>query len=182
MPAPSHAPTPEFVATYTAMMLGSASRELETTKRVIAAIPEGEREYRPDPHARTAWELAWHIAESDVHFLDSIADLKFNMDGPPRPDKPANVADLVAWYDREMKRGIERVRAMSPAQLTTPLDFFGVFNLPAAFYLAFLNNHGIHHRGELVTYLRPMGSKVPQIYGGSHDEPFQPPNPKTSAA
>jgi len=39
--------------------------------------------------------------------------------------------------------------------------------------LAFLNNHSIHHRGELATYLRPMGSKVPSIYGGSFDEPFQ---------
>ena len=48
----------------------------------------------------------------------------------------------------------------------------GVFNFPAAFYLAFLNNHSIHHRGELATYLRPMGSKVPAIYGGSYDEPF----------
>jgi uncharacterized damage-inducible protein DinB len=57
-----------------------------------------------------------------------------------------------------------------------------VFNLPAAFYLGFLNNHSIHHRGELATYLRPMGSKVPQIYGGSYDEPFQMPGAKTSAA
>jgi uncharacterized damage-inducible protein DinB len=64
---------------------------------------------------------------------------------------------------------------MSPAQLATPIEFFGVFNLPAAFYLQFLNNHSIHHRGELATYLRPMGSKVPQIYGGSYDEPFQAP-------
>jgi len=24
----------------------------------------------------------------------------------------------------------------------------------------------------LATYLRPMGSKVPSIYGGSFDEPF----------
>jgi uncharacterized damage-inducible protein DinB len=35
-----------------------------------------------------------------------------------------------------------------------------------------LNNHSIHHRGELATYLRPMGSKVPSIYGGSYDEPL----------
>jgi uncharacterized damage-inducible protein DinB len=54
----------------------------------------------------------------------------------------------------------------------TPIQFF-TFNLPAAFYLAFLNNHSIHHRGELATYLRPMGSKVPSIYGGSFDEPLQ---------
>jgi uncharacterized damage-inducible protein DinB len=66
--------------------------------------------------------------------------------------------------------------------LLTPVEFFGVFNLPAAFYLGFLNNHSIHHRGELATYLRPMGSKVPSIYGGSYDEPFQSPARESSAA
>jgi uncharacterized damage-inducible protein DinB len=35
------------------------------------------------------------------------------------------------------------------------------------------NNHGIHHRGQLASYLRAHGSKVPAIYGGSADEPFQ---------
>jgi uncharacterized damage-inducible protein DinB len=29
---------------------------------------------------------------------------------------------------------------------------------------------GIHHRGQLTTYLRAMGAKVPSIYGGSADE------------
>jgi uncharacterized damage-inducible protein DinB len=182
MPAPSHAPTPEFVSIYCAMMLDGVAREMETTKKVIAAIPNDKRDHKPDPHARTAWELAWHLANTDVQFLDAIADMKFAMDEPARANKPANIAELVAWYDREMKRGIERVRAMSPVQLATPVDFLGVFNLPAAFYLGFLNNHSIHHRGELATYLRPMGSKVPQIYGGSYDEPFQMPGSKTSAA
>jgi uncharacterized damage-inducible protein DinB len=50
-----------------------------------------------------------------------------------------------------------------------------VFNLPAVAYLGFLNNHSIHHRGQLAAYLRPMGSKVPNIYGGSFDEPMQMP-------
>ena len=180
MPAPSHAPTPEFVSTYCAMMLDGVAREMETTKRVIAAIPENKREYRPDPHARTAWELAWHIANTDVDFLDSIADKQFAMNEPTRTNKPATVTEMVDWYDREMKRGIGRVRALSSAHLATPVDFLGVFNMPAAFYLAFLNNHSVHHRGELVTYLRPMGSKVPSIYGGSYDEPFQMPQQKTA--
>ena len=176
------APTPEFVVAYRAMMLDGVTREAETTKKVIAAVPDDKSDYRPDPNARTAWELAWHLANTDVQFLDAIADLKFSMDAAPREDKPKNIAELVAWYDRHIKRGTERVRALSPAQLATPVDFLGVFNLPAALYLQFLNNHSIHHRGELATYLRPMGSKVPQIYGGSYDEPFQPPVPATSAA
>jgi len=71
---------------------------------------------------------------------------------------------------------------MTPEQLMTPVNFLNVFNLPAVLYLGFLNNHSIHHRGELATYLRPMGSKVPAIYGGSYDEPFQPPASDETAA
>ncbi len=166
------APTPEFVLGYRAMMLDGLAREVATTKRVLAAVPDGKRDYRPDPHARTAWELAWHLANTDVQFMDGIADLKFSMSNPTEADKPKTVAELVDWYDRNMKRSADRVGALSATQLLTPIQFF-TFNLPAAFYLAFLNNHIIHHRGELATYLRPMGSKVPSIYGGSFDEPFQ---------
>ena len=167
------APTPEFVLGYRAMMLDGVARELEITKRVLAAIPDGKRDYRPDPHARTAWELAWHLANTDVQLLDGIADLKFTMANPPEAEKPKTVAELVAWYDRKVKRSADRVRALSPAQAGTPVQFF-MFNFPAVFYMGFLNNHSIHHRGELATYLRPMGSKVPAIYGGSFDEPLQP--------
>jgi uncharacterized damage-inducible protein DinB len=167
------APTPDFVLGYRALMLDGLAREVETTKKVLAAVPDGKKEYRPDPNARTAWELAWHLANTDVQFLDGIADLKFNMANPAPEDKPKTIAEVVDWYDRNMKRGADRVGALSAEQLLTPIEFFGVFNLPAAFYLGFLNNHSIHHRGELATYLRPMGSKVPSIYGGSYDEPFQ---------
>jgi uncharacterized damage-inducible protein DinB len=30
----------------------------------------------------------------------------------------------------------------------------------------------VHHRGQITTYLRAMGSTVPQIYGPSADEPM----------
>src|ERR1700685_3533829 len=174
------APTPEFAAGYCALMLEGIGREVEITKRVFAAIPEDKRDYRSDPHARTAWELAWHIANTDSPFLTRIADLKFPMANSQEAEKPKTIVELVNWYDRHIKRGVERVRALSPEQLLTPIPFF-TFNFPAAFYLAFLNNHSIHHRGELATYLRPMGSKVPAIYGGSFDEPVKMPEPDTSA-
>lgn len=165
--------TPEFVLGFRAVMLDGFKNEVEITKRVIAAVPDANSDYRPDPKARTAKELAWHLAHTDIQFLDGIADLKFTMGAAE--DKPTNTAEVVAWYDKHAKRAIARVEAMSPEQLLTPVTFFGVFNMPSVFYLGFLNNHSIHHRGELATYLRPMGSKVPSIYGGSFDEPFQPP-------
>ena len=164
--------TPEFVLGYRAMMLDGIAREAELTKKVIAAVPDAKSDYRPDPHARTAKELAWHIANTDIQFLDGVAALRFDMASPDT--KPQTSAEVVAWYDENIKRGIAQVQALNAEQLLTPVEFFGVFNLPAVLYLGFLNNHSIHHRGELVTYLRPMGSKVPSIYGGSYDEPFVP--------
>jgi uncharacterized damage-inducible protein DinB len=173
--------TPEFAAGYRAIMLDGLARELDTTKKVIAAVPDAKKDYRPDPNARTAWELAWHLANTDVQFLEGIADLKFDMAARSEMEKPKTVAEMVEWYDKNMKSNMERVKALTPQQLLTAVDFLGLFNLPAALYLGFLNNHSIHHRGELATYLRPMGSKVPSIYGGSFDEPFTPPA-RSSAA
>ncbi|HTC54858.1 MAG TPA: DinB family protein [Candidatus Sulfotelmatobacter sp.] len=172
--------TPEFALGYCAMTLDGILREAEITKKVIAAVPDAASSYKHDPNGRTAKELAWHLANTDVQFLDGIADLKFNMASPER--KPQTSAEVVAWYDANMKRGAARVAAMTPEQLMTPINFYNVFNLPAVLYLGFLNNHSIHHRGELATYLRPMGSKVPSIYGGSYDEPFQPPVSDETAA
>jgi len=178
----SQGPTPEFAQTFCAMMLDGLNNEVETTKRVLAAVPNDKRDYRPDPNARSAWELAWHLANTDIQFLDGIADLEFKMENPSEADKPKTVAEVVEWYDRNYKRASARVAAMSGQQLTTPVNFMGVFNLPAFAYLGFLNNHSIHHRGQLATYLRPMGAKCPSIYGGSFDDPLQMPEAETTAA
>jgi uncharacterized damage-inducible protein DinB len=165
--------TPEVAAFIRENLLFWALRELETTKKVLSAIPDARRDYRPDPHARSAWELAWHLTSMDIHFLDGIADFKLNLDvpDPDEKSKPKAVAELVEWYDKNFKRATGRIRALTPEQLVTPIDFLGAFKLPAVGYLAFFNNHRVHHRGQLATYLRPMGSKCPAIYGASFDEP-----------
>jgi uncharacterized damage-inducible protein DinB len=134
-------------------------------------VPDSNRDFRLDPKSRTAGELAWHLASSDVQMLDEIADHKFEM-APRFKQEPRDIADLVNWYETNFMRAANRVRAMTPEQLATPVDFMGVFKMPAVFYLGFVNNHGVHHRGQLAAFLRPMGSKVPSIYGGSADEPW----------
>ena len=54
-------------------------------------------------------------------------------------------------------------------QLTNPIDFRGIITLPAVTFLMIGLKHSIHHRGQLSMYLRPMGAKVPSIYGESYD-------------
>ncbi|HUK26653.1 MAG TPA: DinB family protein [Terriglobales bacterium] len=173
MSAPSQALSPEFAVAYREMMLQGLAGEMQTTKKVIAAIPDAKRDYRHDPKSRTAWELAWHLASVDVQFLEEIAEGVFKMDPRYKDQEPKTVAEMVAWYDKNFTRAAEKVRAMTPEQLVKSVNFYGMFDYPAVVYLSFLNNHSVHHRGELATYLRPMGSKVPSIYGPSADEEVQ---------
>jgi len=58
---------------------------------------------------------------------------------------------------------------LTDEQLLKFVDFRGYFNLRAVMYLGFVLHHTIHHRGQLSVYLRPMGAKVPSIYGESYD-------------
>ena len=165
--------SPEFAAAYRDVVLHGIQNEIPLTRRVLESVLDSNRDYRPDPKARTAGELAWHIASDDVIFLDAIAEMKFQFpDTRYDNQKPATSAALAEWYEKNMKRAVDKIRSMTPAQLATPVNFLGAYNLPAAFYLDFMAKHSVHHRGQLCAYLRPMGSKVPSVYGGSADEPM----------
>ena len=83
----------------------------------------------------------------------------------------ASLADLSVL--KRPRAGVEQIRQMSGEQLAATLNFFGVAEFPAVVYLTWLSNHSIHHRGQLSAYLRPMGAKVPAIYGPSGDEMWQ---------
>jgi len=170
-PATKSAITPEFVIAYRELILSTFAAEMQTTKKVIAAIPEGRKGYRPDPKSRTAVELAWHIVYDDTVFLEMIAKLDITM--PTAQEPPRTIADILKWYEENFPKAVKKVRDMTAEQLLTPVDFFGVMKEPVFKYLLLVNNHSVHHRGQLASYLRAMGSRVPSIYGGSADEPFK---------
>ena len=149
--------------------VASLSNEHETTKKVIAAVPADKGDYRPDPNARSAFELAWHIASAENMFLEAVAAGQFIFTGRERPASVRNSADIVRWYDERFKANIARLKQLSAEQLVKILDFRGIFQFPAVYYLFAAVNHSVHHRGQLSVYLRPMGSKVPAIYGESYD-------------
>ena len=163
----------KFLAGYFA---GLIEQEATTTAKVLAAVPDDKRDYKPDPKSRTAWDLTTHLALGDIWFLDSIINGKFSMDDPDGEKKAAaqfkSVNDVVAYYNREFPTRIKQLRALPVEKLTEIVDFFGVMKMPNANYLGFAQNHSVHHRGQLAAYLRAMGGKVPSIYGGSADEPM----------
>jgi len=147
--------------------------EVPVTKKVISAVPPGKEDYAPDARSMNALKLAWHIVSADVWFLNSIADGRFGQEGSGEmPVEIKTVGDVIAWYDTYREGALARLTAMSGAELAKPVDFFGLISAPGATFLSMNLRHLVHHRGQLSAYLRPMGGKVPSIYGGSADEPM----------
>ena len=162
--------TPEFAAGLRDFLLGALDSEVSATKKVILAMPDGKLDYAPDAKSMPAGKLAFHVVGSEVWFLESVAAGAFG--AFPDGDTPGTAAEIISWWETARAAAHAKVSAMSGEDLAKIVDFYGMFQLPAAAYLNFANIHSIHHRGQLSAYLRPMGGKVPSIYGGSADEPM----------
>ena len=140
--------------------------ESATTRNVIARIPE-HSDYRPDPKSRTAREIAWQICCEEKMLIEALESGK--TEWAPSPT-PATMADILDAYETQRAGMAERWASLPDGRWNGMLDFFGRERPASPMAWSFLFDI-VHHRGQITTYLRPMGSTVPQIYGPSGDEP-----------
>jgi len=140
--------------------------ESKTTLRVLARIPDGS-DYRPDSKSRTAQEIAWQIVCEEMMIIQALESGKAEWAPPPMP---ATMKEVLEAYEKQSRAMPQRWKALSPACWEGTLEFFGDQRPAAPMAWSFLFDI-VHHRGQISTYLRPMGSTVPQIYGPSGDEP-----------
>jgi uncharacterized damage-inducible protein DinB len=171
MPSPQL--TPDQAKFILEFALPTLKSEHQTTKRVIEAIPlnkdKVKSDYRPDAVSKSALELAWHIVATEKRLLGGIPAGAFDFTPMPRPDSITDSAGIAAWFDQDFAATLRKLEGLGGEQLATIMDFRGMFQLPAVSYIQFALSHTIHHRGQLSMYLRPMGAKVPSIYGESYD-------------
>jgi uncharacterized damage-inducible protein DinB len=151
------------------LCLPALKNEHGITKKVIEAIPLDKGDYAPDGISKSALELAWHIVATETRFMDAVLTGAFDLSPTPLPDSIKNSKDLSAYYGQNFESRMEKLKGLSTEQMLKIVDFRGMFQLPAVMYLNFVISHTIHHRGQLSMYLRPMGAKVPSIYGESFD-------------
>lgn len=164
--------TPDQARFFLTTFLPVIEEEHRATKKVIHSIPDEHSDFRPDEKARTACDLAGHIVSSEIWFLEAIANGEFG-DTSDRPELAGKTCtEKSAWYVDEYAKALDRLRSLSDDELVREISFFGMETHSAVYYLTYLMLHTAHHRGQLAAYLRPMGAKVPSIYGGSADEPF----------
>src|SRR3977135_2858243 len=153
------------------VLIGGIENEIPTTKKILAAVPQDKLGFTLGEKGRTAKDLMWHMVQADLMFAEGVAAGEFAR--PQTAAAPDTSQEIASRYESGLTAALAKVKALNGAQLPKPINFMNVFEMPAVIYLQFLNNHCIHHRGQLSTYLRAMNAHVPSIYGGSADEPFQ---------
>jgi len=139
--------------------------------RVLQAVPADQGGYRPHPRSTSAGDLVWLLATEllDACELVDHGEVSF----VPRPAPP--VTDAAAAYERNAADFEKRLAAVDDATWEKHARFLVngqvIWETTLGDMLYGFLFDAIHHRGQLSSYLRPMGAKVPSIYGPSADDP-----------
>jgi len=160
--------TPETAKQLRDYLLPQLQQEFATTRKVLAAVPADRCAYKPSDKCMSGLELAAHIALAEAFFLRGVLNGAFDW----KQLELKTPAEVLAYYDETVPPLMAQLASLSGEKLAQDIAF-AKWNQPAVTYLSFDMSHGIHHRGQLSAYLRPMGAKVPSIYGPSADEPVQ---------
>jgi uncharacterized damage-inducible protein DinB len=151
---------------------------LETEKpvflKVMKAVPSGKSEYKPHEKGRTAGSIVTQLAMQPVMISKIVKNGVLDF-GEPYADPDMKMEDAVSAAEKnydQLKSDLESISdeawEQGKASMLWPGGKWESEKYDMSWSMLF---DAIHHRGQLTTYLRAMGEKVPGVYGGSADEP-----------
>ena len=142
-------------------------------EKVIRALPSDHLDYRPDARNAAAGDIAFFMATTLKWLVDVFDTGEIHRDAKP-PTRPGSRDEIAAEYSRQAAEVEKRLATMDDAQWNRDARmYFGeklMRTMPAGDVAWMFLFDAIHHRGQLTAYLRPMGGKVPAVYGPSADE------------
>lgn len=161
-------------------LLPEFDREMGLTRRVLERVPAGQFSWKPHEKSMTLGRLAEHLAELPLWLTMSIKESGIDV-STPRPagyHAPETPSAVLAMFDKNVADARANLSGRTDGELLAPWTLRNqgkeVFTMPKiAVVRGFAMNHMIHHRGQMMVYLRLQNVAVPSIYGPSADEqPF----------
>jgi uncharacterized damage-inducible protein DinB len=139
--------------------------------RVLRALPSDQSSYRPHERSSSAADIAWLLA-SELHDACDLVDRsEVNFVQVPAP---SSLNESIEAYEKNAAELEKRLAKLDDAGWEKPARFLmngaPVWESTLGDMLFGFLFDAIHHRGQLSAYLRPMGGKVPSIYGPSADD------------
>jgi uncharacterized damage-inducible protein DinB len=154
-------------------LLGLIDAETEKFVNVFNALPADKLDWKPDAKSKTAGELASMMAMESGQIGEMLATGILTYD-PSKDPKFTSTAEMGVAFKAGMEKAKAAVQPMTDADWDgeAKMVMVGSDNVwkdtKGGMALGFMLDL-IHHRGQLSTYIRPMGGKVPSIYGPSAD-------------
>lgn len=164
--------------TFAEAYLAEFDQEMQTTRALLARVPEARAEWRPHPRSRPVGELAQHIANLVGYAELIVRHTERDASAPPGGQAGiapfSTTAALLSSFDANVGTARAAIAASSDAEMAVPWALKRgatvLFSLPRAVALrTFLLNHLIHHRGQLSVYLRLLEVPLPPVYGPTAD-------------
>jgi len=159
--------------------LGEFDHEMQTTRALLARVPDADAAWRPHVKSTPVGTLAQHIAnlvEMGVLITEAEERHVNPPGGPPTVPVPyTSTAALLQSFDANVGAARTAIARLTEASLVEPWSLrvggLTMFSMPRAAVLrTYLLNHIIHHRGQLSVYLRLLDVPLPSIYGPTADE------------
>jgi uncharacterized damage-inducible protein DinB len=139
---------------------------------VLKALPKGRFDYRPHERSPSTAEIVWTLTRETQACCALIDSGQVNWTAEPPPADPEAILSAFQEHYAKLSDRIGRLND-SGWQRKARLLIEGTLyrEAPVGDFLWFLFFDAIHHRGQLSSYVRPMGGQVPSIYGPSGDDP-----------
>lgn len=159
-------------------LLHALDREIVLTRRVLERLPGDQFDWQPHPKSSTLGKLASHIADMPGNIHDTFRTESYDLSTAAPSDyaQPATTgAEVMARFEAN---AIAARAALTAADEQALAHVWGmsygdqvIFRQPRAQIVReLLLDHLIHHRGQLMVYLRLLDVPVPGLYGPTADE------------
>ena len=162
-----------------ASLLPELDQEMAGTRKTLERIPEDKFDFRPHPKSFNMISLATHIANMIGWGRDTMTSESFDfapVGGEPYKEEPAaSVAELLEKFDKNLAEFREALAKAEDSDFMVNWSLLAggnvVFSMPRiACIRGMILNHLIHHRAQLLVYLRMNDVPLPGLYGPSADE------------
>lgn len=150
-------------------------KEAQTTRKMLAIIPDDKYQWKPHEKSMTIEQLSTHIAELPtwVPMILNTSELDFES-SPYEPKKIGTTAALLELFEKSLAEGKAALEAAKETQLPEPWTLRSGATIystdPKEDVIRMTFSQIIHHRAQLGVYLRLLNIPIPGSYGPSADD------------
>ncbi|HEY1010712.1 MAG: DinB family protein [Daejeonella sp.] len=151
--------------------------EVNSTRKLLQAIPEKDLAYKPSEISWTMGELAQHIATIYYWYVGTLTRDVYDIAADKlERGETSDIKATLELFESNVQKARAALKTLTEEKLHANWtmkvgDKVVLGPMPRGIVArGFLFNHIYHHRGEMIVYLRATGNKVPGMYGPTYEE------------